>query len=102
MNALPGQEAKSNVSVRNVSRTLATHDGSRKDGDDFRGAVARGDLIRGCECEVLHGGGQELQPPSMVPRISRNRGPRRVKRSDGRTAAMTNGPTACRIEGLKA
>jgi len=39
MNALPGQEAKSNVSVRNVRRTLAAHDGGRKDGDDFRGAA---------------------------------------------------------------
>jgi hypothetical protein len=61
MNALPGQEAKSNVSVRNVSRTLAAHDGGRKDGDDFRGAVARGDLIRWCECDVLHDGEQDLQ-----------------------------------------
>ena len=61
MNALPGQEAKSNVSVRNVSRTLAANDGGRKDGDDFRGAVACGDLIRRCECDVLHDGEQELQ-----------------------------------------
>ena len=61
MNALPRQEANSNVSVRNGSRTLATHDSGRKDGDDFRGAVARGDLIRWCECDVLHDGEMKLQ-----------------------------------------
>jgi hypothetical protein len=62
MNALPGQEAKFNVSVRNVSRTLAAHDGGREDGDDFAGAVARREGISGWECDGFHGGGQELQP----------------------------------------
>ena len=61
MNALPGQEAKTKASVRNISRTLAARDGGRKDGDDFRGAVPRGHLFRWCECDVLHDGEMKLQ-----------------------------------------
>lgn len=62
MNALPGQEAKTNPTLCRTLPGRTTGDGGRKDGDDLRGAVARCDLIRGCECDVLHDGEQELQP----------------------------------------
>ena len=61
MNALPGREAKSKVSVRRNCRTLLAQDDCSEDGDDFRGTLAGREQFRVGQGGVVHNGGHELQ-----------------------------------------
>ena len=72
MNALVGQEAKSNCSLFLFTRDECANDGGRKDGGDFASAGAGGHLRGRCEFEVLHDGSEELQPSGIVSLIFRS------------------------------
>ena len=65
MNALVGQEAKSNFSVL-ASPASGADDGRRKDGGDFTSTGAGGHLRGRCEFEVLRDGSEELQPYTIT------------------------------------
>ncbi len=59
MNALVGQEAKSNCSLFRLVCDKCADEGGRKDGDDFASTGAGRHLRRRCEFEVLHDGSGE-------------------------------------------
>lgn len=66
MNALVGQEAKSNCSLFWLIRDECANDGGRKDGGDFASAGAGGHLRGRCEFEVLHDSSTELKPSRIM------------------------------------
>ena len=78
MNALVGQEAKSNCSLFWLIRDERANNGGRKDGGDFASAGAGGHLRGRCEFEVLHDGSEELQPSWIICPIFSTRWQRRA------------------------
>ena len=78
MNALVGQEAKSNFSLFLIVADERADDDGRKDGGDFTSTGAGGHLRGRCEFEVLHDGSEELQPSGIVSLIFRSGWQRRA------------------------
>jgi hypothetical protein len=78
MNALVGQEAKSNFSLFLIVASECADDGCRKDGGDFASAGAGAHLRGRRQFEVLHDGSEELQPSGMVGLVLRRGWQRRA------------------------